>query len=303
MAGTSGQQNKKREMLVLRDGVVVRTRAKLRDFAGDFYHSVLMLSWTRFFAVGTGFFLLINIAFAGLYWLAPGAVANARPGSFLDLLFFSIETLATVGYGEMSPAGTLGHLIAAVEIFIGMFCMALVTGLVFARFSKPTARILFSKHVVIRDFGGRRVLMIRVANQRHNRIVEPNAYLGIVRQETPADGERFFRIYDLPLDRQRNQVFALSWTLIHAIDENSPLFGQDKDAMIRSRTRITASLFGHDETIAAPVHALHEYLAEEVMFDHRFVDIIRDDEDGSRIVDLTLFHDVIPSSSARPTTA
>jgi inward rectifier potassium channel len=260
----------------------------------DPYHLILKLSWPRFFALLTGFFLAVNLAFATAYWLIPGSVEHARPGSFLDALFFSIETIATVGYGEMSPGSLWGHAIAAVEIFVGLTSLAIVTGLMFARFSKPTAKVLFSDRAVIRDFEGNRVLMLRVANERHNRMLEPTAHLGLVRRERTADGELYYRIHDLPLLRERNPVFSLTWTLIHVIDEASPLSGWSAEALAAAGCRITASIAGHDETIGASVHALHEYAHERIVFDHRFVDVLTDAEDGTRVVDLTRFHDVVP---------
>ncbi len=263
----------------------------------DPYHLILTLSWARFFALLTGFFLAVNVLFATAYWLVPGSVSHARPGSFLDMLFFSIETIATVGYGEMVPGTLAGHLISSLEILVGLMSLAVVTGLVFARFSKPTARVLFSSKVVTREFEGHRVLMLRVANERHNRMVEPTANLGLVRLEKTAEGEPYYRIHDLALQRQRNPVFALTWTLVHRIDESSPLHGWDHAALSAARSRITVSIFGHDETIAASVYALHEYSAEQIFFDHQFVDIISDGEEGTRIIDLTRFHDIVPSAA------
>ncbi|MDD5247579.1 MAG: ion channel [Rhodocyclaceae bacterium] len=278
-------------------GVVIRKSVHRWRAWRDPYHLILTLSWPRFFALLTAFFLAVNLLFATAYWLTGGSVEHARPGSFVDVLFFSIETLATVGYGEMFPGTVAGHAISSLEILVGLMSLAVVTGLVFARFSKPTARVLFSDKVVLRDFDGHRVLMLRVANERHNRMVEPTAHLGLLRLEQTAGGEVYYRIHDLALQRQRNQVFALTWTLVHRIDETSPLYGWSKEALVAARARITVSIIGHDETIAAAVHALHEYPATQLFFDHRFVDIIADAGEETRIIDLTRFHDIVPSAS------
>lgn len=264
----------------------------------DPYHLLLTLSWSRFFALLTGFFLAVNLLFATAYWLVPGSVSHAHPESFLDMLFFSIETIATVGYGEMVPGTLAGHIISSLEILAGLMSLAVVTGLIFARFSKPTARVLFSSKIVTRDFDGHRVLMMRVANERHNRMVEPTANLGLVRLEKAIDGEPYYRIHDLVLQGDRNPMFALTWTLIHRIDETSPLFGWTKGELEAARSRITISIFGHDETIAASVYALHEYSAEQVYFDHQFVDILSEGENGMRIIDLTHFHDIVPTEKS-----
>ena len=270
----------------------VLTHRERHGLLDDPYHLVLTLTWPRFFGILILGFVLINLLFGTVYWLLPGSVANVRAGHFFDYVFFSIETLATVGYGVMSPASVAGHVVASVEILTGMVWIAITTGLVFARFSKPTARILFSDRALIRDFDGARVLMLRIANERHNRIVEASATLSMVRVEVNAQGESFIRIHDLTLIRERTPVFALTWTLIHKIDEHSPLFGLDQAQLLASRCRILVSITGHDETVAASVYAGGSYEAQDVVFEGRFVDILKSTADGDRAVDLTRFHEI-----------
>ena len=265
-----------------------RRQSRLRDP----YHLVLRLTWPQFFAALVLVFLLVNLCFGTAYWLLPGSVANARDGVYFDYFFFSIETLATVGYGAMSPASLHGHIVASIEILAGMVGVALITGLVFARFSKPTARILFSQRAVIREFEGQRVLMLRIANERYNRIVEATASLSLVRTEVSPNGESFLRIHDLRLIRERTPVFALTWTLIHPIDERSPLLGLDALQLLASRSRILVSVTGHDETMAASVYAGSDYETGDLVFDGRFVDILSINPEGERVVDLTRFHDI-----------
>ena len=260
----------------------------------DLYHVILTLSWPRFFALVVAFFLLINLVFAVAYSLAEGSVMNARPGSFLDLFFFSIETLATVGYGAMSPGSLYGHIVSSVEILAGMMSLAIVTGLIFSRFSKPTARILFSDQALIREFEGGPVLMLRVANERHNRIVEAHATLGLTREEKTREGESYFRIYDLPLVRGHTPVFALTWTLMHGIDEASPLHGWSKERLAECRARISVSITGYDETMVATVHSLHDYQADRIRFNGRFADVVVPGPNGERMIDLRRFHDIEP---------
>lgn len=271
------------------------THHRRQSRLSDPYHLVLTLSWPRFFAALVLLFVLVNLAFGTAYWLLPGSVANARAGAFFDYFFFSIETLATVGYGVMSPASTAGHILASLEILAGMVGIAITTGLVFARFSKPTARILFSERAVIRDFDGARMLMLRIANERHNRIVEATATLSLVRVEINAQSESFVRIHDLRLVRERTPVFALTWTLMHPIDQHSPLYGLDAAQLAASRSRVLVSITGHDETLAAPVYAGNSYAAEDLVFDSRFVDILSLTPDGQQQIDLTRFHDIEPA--------
>lgn len=272
----------------------ILTHRRRQSKLSDPYHLVLTLSWPRFFAALVLIFILVNLIFGTAYWLLPGSVVNARESNFFDYFFFSIETLATVGYGVMSPASFTAHLVAAVEILTGMVGIAITTGLVFARFSKPTARILFSNRAIIRDFDGARVLMLRMANERHNRIVEATATLSLVRIEVNPQGESFVRIHDLSLVRERTPVFALTWTLIHTIDARSPLHGLDATQLAASRSRILVSVTGHDETMAASVYAGNSYEAEDLVFDSRFVDILSMTPEGERVVDLTRFHDIEP---------
>ena len=256
----------------------------------DPYHFILNLSWPRFFGMLVLMFVSLNLIFGTAYWSIPGSVANARHGVFMDYVFFSIETLATVGYGTMSPANLGGHIVASVEIMLGMAGVALTTGLIFARFAKPKARIMFSQRAVIRDFDGQRMLMLRIANERYNRIVDASAMASIVRQETGVSGEVFMRIHDLHLMREHTQVFNLTWTLMHVIDASSPLYQYDAERLSSSQTRIMVSVTGHDETVAASVYAVHNYEAHDVAFDARFVDVLRLSPEGERIVDLTRFH-------------
>ncbi len=290
MSGSQAQKPRIRTVLV--GDTQVLTHQRRHGGLSDPYHLVLTLSWPRFFAALVLVFVLVNLFFGSAYWLLPGSVINAHENQFFDYFFFSIETLATVGYGVMSPGSVAGHVVASLEILTGMVGIAITTGLVFARFSKPTARIVFSRCAIIRDFDGARVLMLRIANERHNRIVEASATLSLVRIEGNPQGESFVRIHDLNLTRERTPVFALTWTLIHKIDEHSPLFGLTRDQWLGSRSRLLVSVAGHDETMAASVHAVQSYEAEDLVFDGRFVDILKLTPDGDRVVDLTRFHDI-----------
>lgn len=263
----------------------------------DAYHSILTLSWPRFFALAGGFYLFINLVFACAFYVVPGAVANARPGSFADVFFFSIETLATVGYGYMNPATIYGHVIASIEILIGMLSIAIMTGLLFARFSRPTARVMFSNVIVVTTFNGVRTLMLRAGNERNNLILEASVRASLVKKELTREGETFYRVYDLKLERERTSAFALSWTVMHKIDESSPLFGQTQSDLIDAEARINVAISGLDETLNDIVHARHDYEPEQVVFGCRFVDILFEESDSVWGVDFRKFHDVKPDGS------
>ena len=264
---------------------------RTRDWR-DAYHVILALNWSQFFLLLVLVYVAANLIFATVYQLQPGAVANTTRG-FLDYLFFSIETLSTVGYGYMYPVTVYAHIVASVEIFIGLLSVALVTGLMFARFSRPRARILFSKVAVVGRFDGAPTLMVRVANERHNPILEADVSMTLIRIETTADGEKFRRQHDLRLMRHHSAAFALSWTIMHPITNESPLHGCTHQDMNKSDLLIAVSVTGLDEILGQDVHARGEYTAESILIERRFVDILIPKE-GHTILDLTRFHDTEP---------
>lgn len=258
----------------------------------DVYHWILSLSWPQFFAGAIGVYLLANLVFATAYFLGDHAVANARPDSFADVFFFSVETLATVGYGYMSPGSLYGHIVATVEILTGLLSLAVITSLVFVRFSKPTARVLFSNVAVIAPFNGLPTLMLRVANKRRSFILEAAAIVTLVRDEMTREGNSIRRFYELKLDRQRSPVFPLTWTIMHFIDASSPLHGISQSDLVDADMRLVVTFTGVDETFAAAVHARSDYSADKIRFGHRFRDVLVEGEDGHVYVHLQRFHDV-----------
>ncbi|GAA0719728.1 ion channel [Dokdonella soli] len=257
----------------------------------DAYHLIMSLTWPQFFAGAITVYLLANLVFATVYFLGDHAINNAA--TFSDCFFFSVETLATVGYGNMSPATFYGHCVATLEILSGMLSMAVITSLVFARFSKPTARILFSRVAVISPYNGVPTLMLRVANQRRSYIVEAAASLVLVRDEETPDGHSLTRFYDLKLERARSPMFALSWQIMHRIDEASPLHGVTAEAIRDGDMRLAVTLSGVDEIFAAGITARHSYSHEDILFERRFVDIFSEgDNPRHTYVDLGRFHDL-----------
>jgi len=262
----------------------------------DAYHLIMSLNWLQFFAGAVMVYLTVNLVFASLYFLGDHAINNAH--AFSDCFFFSVETLATVGYGNMSPATFYGHCVATAEIITGMLSLAVITSLVFARFSKPTARILFSRHAVITPYNGVPTLMLRVANQRHSYILEVSASLVLVRDEETPDGHSLTRFYDLKLERARSPMFALTWQIMHRIDENSPLYGVTSEAMVEGDMRLAVTLTGMDEIFAAAISARHTYNHEDIQFGRRFVDIFSEGDHPRHLyVDLGRFHELTPERS------
>jgi inward rectifier potassium channel len=270
----------------------------------DLYHFLLTESWPTLLAGIVLIFVAINSVFAIIYMIDRG-VENARLGSFGDAFFFSVQTMATIGYGKMSPDTIIANIMVSVEALIGLIGLAMVTGLVFAKFSRPTARVRFSRVAIVSNRDGIPSLQFRMANMRANRIVDVSARVVFARQERTLEGEEMRRFYDLKLQRDRNSIFIYSWTAIHPITEESPINGVTKEAMEAARAEIIVSVTGLDETFAQTVHARYSYRARDLLWGRRFVDILERGPDGVLSIDYTHFDDVIPSTdtlSAEPST-
>ena len=262
----------------------VKLNAKKFDWR-DTYHFILNLTWPWFAGFVFGIYLLINVVFAALYMLEAHAVAEMKPGSFFDAFFFSVETLATVGYGHMYPETFYGHLITMLEIMVGMFGLAVITGLIFVRFSRPTARIHFSKVAVIAPFDGVPNLMIRLANLRHQAMVEPEFRMILLRNVITAEGDEVRRFRSLKLEFDRLIAFPAVLTVRHRIDEESPLFGITPEDFQQQDIRIVASIVGVDTVIVAPVQSFGDYNYEQIEWNRRFVEIYDQNEEGQWTVD------------------
>lgn len=264
----------------------------------DPYHIAVGLSWPRFLALLVGIDLAVNAGFATLYWAVPGCLANARPGSFADAFFFSMETLATVGYGVMAPATLYGHAVASAEILGGVVFTALATGLTFVRFSRPRAKILYADRAVVGRHNGRLTLMVRIANGRTSLLVDGAARLYALIAERTAEGQYFRRIHDLALLRARIPVFGLTWTLMHVLDESSPLSGFDPARLRAAEVRLFLAVTARDPTLAAEVHDIHDYGAEDVAFGMRYAEAVTVDEAGRAVADLGRVGEIEPEPEA-----
>jgi inward rectifier potassium channel len=265
----------------------------------DFYHRALMMNWPTFFASLATLFLLLNTLFASLYMLGHAPIANQSPAGFGGAFFFSVETLATVGYGDMHPQTVYAHLVATFEIFVGMSGIALATGLVFARFSRPRAQIMFARYAVVHPVEGRTTLMVRAANARQNVITEARARLRLMRVETTSEGYRIRRIRDLELVRDQHPLFVFGWNLMHVIDEKSPLFGETAESLAEQHAEVLLTIEGSDENTAQTMQARHAWPSSDIRWHFRFVDVIRE-EGGVSHVDYTLFDEVVPFAPLPP---
>jgi inward rectifier potassium channel len=258
------------------------------------YHLLLTISWSSFLIVISIIYIASNVVFALLYMLGGDCIATARQGYFLDFFFFSVQTLATIGYGAMYPKTVYANSVVTLEAMVGMVGVAVLTGLSFARFSKPTARVMFSRVAVITPHEGVPTLIFRTANQRRNQILEAQMSVYLMRDDVTLEGQYIRRIYDLKMLRHRSPSFSLSWSGMHPINESSPLYGITAESLIESNSIIIASLSGIDETVAQVVHARHTYTPYDIFWNSNFVDIIHKTPDGHRYIDYKSFHDVVP---------
>ncbi|WP_321885950.1 ion channel [Paraburkholderia bannensis] len=265
----------------------------------DFYHFALTMRWPTFFASLAGLFMVLNTVFACLYQLGTAPIANQFPHGFMGAFFFSVETLATVGYGDMHPQTVYAHLVATLEIFVGMSGVALATGLVFARFSRPRAKIWFARQAVVHPLEGHMTLMVRAANARQNVIAEATAKLRLIRIETSSDGYTARRIYDLKLVRAEHPLFTLGWNLMHVIDESSPLHGSTAEKLAHQGASLHVVIEGSDESTAQTMQARYIWSDAEIRWQYRYVDLMTDTADGS-VMDYTHFHDVVAFDGAQP---
>nr|WP_276600454.1 ion channel [Nannocystis sp. ILAH1] len=265
----------------------------------DIYHYVLTLPWSITLAYLVGAFLAVNVVFAWLYTLDPAAIAGARPGSFEDAFYFSVQTVATIGYGAMHPDSRYAHALVSIEAMIGIMCNALVTGLTFARFARPTARILFGARAVIGPAEGAPHLMIRMANWRHNLLTDVRVQVLLLCEDVGEDSEPVRRAIELPLVVDQTPILAVTWTVKHRIDANSPLHGPDRLAQLRAAgAELVVCLRGIDDTFNTEIHARHRYTLDDVVVGAVFERVLVPRADGSRVLDYRSFHRVVPADTS-----
>ncbi len=263
-----------------------------RNLRADFYVVLLDAPWWTFLCGLAGFYLLINALFAGLYVLDPNGLSNVRPGSFTDAYFFSVQTFTTLGYGHIAPVSFYANVVVLVEAFAAVLNIALASGLVFARVSRPHARVLFSKPAVVAPYEGVPTLMFRVANERGNQIMEAAISVSLARQRVTREGQVMRGFDELPLVRSSTPLFALSWTVMHPVDERSPLHGATRESLIAQQAEIVVLISGTDETYGEKIYARHSYIPHNIHWNKHFADILSIGPDGRRVLDLGKFHDL-----------
>lgn len=267
----------------------------------DVYHDMLTISWRRLLGVFFLIYIGTNAFFGFLFWLGDNDISNVRPGSYADDFWFSVQTYATIGYGGMAPITTYAHVLVTLEAFAGMMALALGTGIVFAKFSRPRARIAFSDKLCVHIRNGRPVLEFRLANQRRGSLSDATMKLSVVRDEVTAEGQPMRRGSPLELERSHMPVLSLAWNCIHVLDESSTLHGLCPGDSMDHIVGFIAILAAHDDTMGETVHARTFYSAEDVLHNVRFVDMIDSkSEPGIISIDHSLLNNVGPISMTPP---
>ena len=285
--------------IIPRNGMRMRVkRIGTKSFTWrDLYIYTLDCSWITLIVSISGLFIGINSLFALLYLFGGDTIENAHPHSFADAFFFSVQTMATIGFGKLVPKGLLANILVTVEALIGLSTVAVFTGIIFAKLSKPTARVLFSRVAVIAPHDGIPSFMFRLANERLSRIIDPTIRVTLARDEVTKEGQNMRRFHELTLIRSYSPVLLLTWTVIHPITEDSPLFGATSETLKEKRVEIVISLTGVDETLSHTIYAQHSYIAEEILCNTYFKDVISRDKKGNVEVDYNLFHQVLSSQT------
>ncbi|MGH6888995.1 MAG: ion channel [Rhizomicrobium sp.] len=271
---TPAPRSSQEPRIVARGRTVRRAVVKGQDKTRwrDGYHFILTAPWWAFFVGAATVFALVNTVFALLYMADPRGIQNAH--SFWDYFLFSVQTIGSANYTVMVPRSIYANVVVSVEAFFGILNLALVTGVTFARFSRPFARVVFSRVAVIAPFDGVPTLMFRAANQRGNQILDAGVTVSLAREVTTREGIVMRRFEELALARARTPLFGLSWTVMHPIDRSSPLHGVTQDSLRDSQVEIVILLRGTDDALAEIIYARHSYTANEILWGRRFVDVI-----------------------------
>jgi inward rectifier potassium channel len=259
----------------------------------DLYYDLMRRRWRWLIGFLGAAYLVINLAFAAAFSLDPTGFSGAEHLDFEQAFYFSVQTFATIGYGAVAPKSLYANLLVTFEALFGIMYTALATGMVFAKFSRPSARVIFSRVMTVNRRNGRPTLQFRLANTRGNDLVEASIHITMLKSEVTAEGHRLRRLHELKLDRNSSPLFSMSWLVLHEIDEQSPLWGEDEASLAADEVMFIVTLTGIDGTFAQTVHARHLYEFHDVRWNHRFVDIIAPHSPGRFQMDVSKIHDVI----------
>ncbi len=264
------------------------------DRSVDLFHGFLRLSWPGVIGTIAGSYVAVNLLFACAY-AATGGIAHARPGSLVDAFWFSFQTMGTIGYGAMYPETTLANALVASESVVGLLVTAIATGLVFARFTRIASRIVFTTHAVITPMEGVPTLTFRVGNDRLNTVLDARISVTLSRVEKTREGVTFYRNYDLKLVRDRNFALTRTWTVMHTITPDSPLYGTTPEGNVENQVEINVFVQGTDDTTHQPVFGNANYESEKLVYGARHADVLAYAPDGLLTLDLRDFDTLVPT--------
>lgn len=268
------------------------------NFLQDFYHSLMRMNWLQFSLLFSFTYLLINSFFASLYYLGGDSILNADPLNYWEAFLFSFQTSTTIGYGFYLPQTTLAHIIVIFDSISGILFVAIATGMAFSRFSRPTARVLFSKNLVISNINGKRTLMFRMGNARHSQIIDAQVKVVMTRPEVTTEGQSMRRIYDLQLVRSSSPLFSLSWTVMHEITPESPLYEMEEKVLMSREINFIISMTGIDDVFSQTIYDRYMYWGDSLLLGKRFVDVMGIESNGEAYIDYNCFHKVKDASTS-----
>lgn len=275
------QPSEKKYRFLNSDGSSNIIKPKTHTFFQDLYHRILGLSWPHFFLILTVLYFFINFIFASIYFaLGPQGLSGIKSNDpysfsfFAECFFFSIQTFSTIGYGAVSPSGLIDNVVVSFQALLGLLSVGLMSGLFFSRFSKPSARVAHSKVALITNYDGNRVMMFRMANARMNQIIEANVSVMLLVDTISSEGVHLRKLIDLPVIRSKTPAFAMSWTVIHIIDEKSPLHKKTLEQLANETAEIFVLVSGHDESFNQLVFSRNSYTADDIVLDRHFKDIL-----------------------------
>lgn len=273
---------------------------KPRRFS-EAYHYLVNISWLHFFVLTFLGGFLINAVFAVIYLVigieqiipTTGDILN----DFLNAFFFSTQTFTTLGYGFMAPHGIASGIVSSFEAFTGLLLFAFITGLLYGRFSKPKASVRFSKHLVLRAFNNQNAIMFRLVNNRRSTMIYPKISVTLALSKVSSNGDYVNEFYALDLERDTINYLPTTWTIVHEIDKESPLFEFSKEDLINQHGELIIMISYYDESFNQEVHQMHSYFLNEIRLDHTFVKAYYYNDDGKMVLDHKLFDSIEPLKS------
>jgi inward rectifier potassium channel len=284
--------------LVSQNGTLALRRLGVSfDVKSDTYHFIMGRPWWQLLSLLFVAYLAVSLFYAVLYKLGGDCISGTEHNGLLEYYFFSVQTLATIGYGHLVPVGIYANAVVSLEAFTGLLSFALMSSLMFAKFSVPSARVMFSKFMVMTRRDGKQALVFRLGNARGNSIIEAHCNVTMVRVEPTEVDPNFRRLHKLALVVADSPLFALTFQVTHLIDESSPMWGVSAEEMQEQNYAFMVTMMGLDGLLSQTVHARYNYSSGDIAWNHRFVDTIVETEDGETVIDYNNFHLVEPLAS------